>query len=179
MGGAGLQCRTPEDEVCGPEVDSEGPSSGVITLPEVVIEGRVPAGTATDGGEAIEVDDAVVQQLVDDALQLGAAQWPESPPDAAQAAWYDVLTRRNRAPQDVNLAAAEHYLYARYAALQDGAASGVGMAVLAAGYDAVKAVAFGLGVEDWLSTDGTTPSRPTVGSTRWGMAGAVDGISGD
>jgi hypothetical protein len=146
MLGPALGCRTPEDEVC-----------------------------AADGGEATEVDDGVVAALVQEAIATGAAQWPESPTDAAQAAWYDVLTRRNRAPQDVNLAAAEHYLYARYSAMEDGPVGGMGMAVLAAGYDAVKAVAFGLGVEDWLSTDGTTPSRPTVGSARWGVAGAIDG----
>ena len=140
----------------------------VITMPEMVIEGDAHAGE--------EVDDARVQEWIDECY--AASNFPQEP-DHTRDAWAHALNLRRDNPQDVNLAAAEHYLYAKYSGKEDGAFGAITTGLMATGYDAVKAGAFLFGVEDWLSTDGTKPSKPTLGSTRWGLAGAADGLGDD
>lgn len=142
--------------------------SNVITLDEITIEG--------DPNAHEEVDDARVQEIIDECY---AKAWTNKEPDRTESAWYQALQMRKADQQDVNMAAAEHYLYAKYSGKKDGVLGAATTGLMAGGYDAVKAGAFALGVEDWLSTDGTKPSKPTLGSTTWGMKGAAEGLTED
>lgn len=166
-GNAFAQEQLQAQNMCGGDEASASQGTGnVITLDEITIEG--------DPHAYDEVNDQRVQEYIDECY--AASNFTEEP-DRTRDAWAHALKLRRVDGQDVNLAAAEHYLYAKYSGKQDGAFGAVSTGVMAAGYDAVKAGAFALGVEDWLSTDGTTPSRPTLGSTEWGLRGAADGLS--
>ena len=75
---------------------------------------------------------------------------------------------------DVNLAAAEHYMYARFLTGTSG-----DPLVLAApvGYALKKQVYFTLGIEDWMRTSANNPVLPpSVGSVVWGEMGVADGM---
>jgi hypothetical protein len=119
-----------------------------------------------------------------------------------QAAWESVQTERREddpTNQDTDLAAAEHYLYARHSAMEAGdnygplGAIGDSMltSALTVGYDGAKMAGFGVkdyvseDAGDWLletlveNTSGATdtlPSRPTLNSMASGIAGANEGM---
>ncbi len=75
---------------------------------------------------------------------------------------------------DVNLAAAEHYMYARFLTGTTG-----DPLVLAApvGYALKKQLYFTLGIENWMRTSPNNPVLPpSVGSVVWGEMGVADGL---
>lgn len=75
---------------------------------------------------------------------------------------------------DVNLAAAEHYMYARFLTGTTG-----DPLVMAApvGYALKKKLYFTLGIEDWMRTSPKNPVLPpSIGSVVWGELGVSDGM---
>jgi hypothetical protein len=135
--------------------------------------GPVSARSSLGADTSAAVDDAEVARIIAEAQAQAEGA---TAADRAREAWWYVYNLREADNQDVNLAAAEHYLYARYSGAQDGALGAVATGVMATGYDAVKAVLFAVGEEELISTDGRTPSRPTWGSTAWGIEGAWDSL---
>ena len=87
------------------------------------------------------------------------------------AAWRDAVSLRNRHGQDLNLAAAEHFLYS--CGETEGLGSGLQMQLLATGYSGVKAILDVVGQRDLLSTDGSSPTPASAGVWAWGMRGAT------
>ena len=78
------------------------------------------------------------------------------------------------APSDVNLADAEHYLYARFLAGSTGDPSA---RALVLGYGTMKAIKYALGKDEDLRTDPRFPSLPpSVDSIDWGLKGIDDGL---
>ncbi len=168
-----MQDRLTADE----EVEEEG--SGVFTLPEVTIVGDPDGGgdDSEDAGapEEQQVDDSEVQRIIDDAYDFAKAM---KEPSKTGLAYAHVKTARDKDPQDVNMAAAEHYLYARSVAVKDGVLGAAMTTPLVMGYDLFKAGAFLAGQQDLLATTpGVPPSRPTAASTLWGLKGTADGLS--
>ncbi len=147
--------------------------SGVITLPEVTIEGE--AGYTKQSPD-LDTDDAVIQDWVNRAYAQAGDQ---KEPDRTKAAFSWLAGQRHRsavASVDVNMAAAEHYLDARRNAVEDGILGGVAsMGFYGIVYDPAKAIAGGAGFMPG-ATD-LPPSPPTGASMRWGAAGAMDGMT--
>ncbi len=125
------------------------------------------------------VDDAEVRRAIQEGLAAGREMFPDDPGQAATHAWHHVLEQRQHAQLDVNLAAAEHYLYARSMGIDEGALNGIATTVLAMGYDAIKKAAFAVGMEEHLAADDGAISEPTWESTVWGVKGGIDGLTGD
>lgn len=164
--------------------EAESSSESVQTLPEMVItageesseeSSEEPALTSEVSAPTDEVDDAEVQRIIEDCYANATF---DQEPSRTESAWYHALELRKKDGENVNLAAAEHYLYAKYSGKKDGVLGAAATGVMATGYDLVKGGLQLFGQEDLLSTDGTKPSKATVGSTRWGLKGAVDGVSG-
>ena len=120
-----------------------------------------------------QVDDAEVKKIIQGCYDRSSFK---QEPARTEDAWAESLKLRRKAPQDVNYAAAEHYLYAKFQGKKNGVLGAAAVGVGAAGYDAVKAVLFGIGAQGILPSDDGTPSRPTLGSTEWGLKGAADGL---
>ncbi len=92
-------------------------------------------------------------------------------------AWFECLNKRKRTSiQDTILAAAEHYLYARYQA-SSGVFEGVTTAIGVGLYDFFKLLPGTSHAYDWwLKTQGEKPaSKPTILSMAWGAKGIKDG----
>jgi hypothetical protein len=82
--------------------------------------------------------------------------------------------RRTVAPLDVNLAAAEHYMYMRFLAGKTGDPL---LVAAPTGYAIKKIVFFALGKEKDLRTTPNNPVLPpSVESTVWGSLGVEDGL---
>jgi hypothetical protein len=163
--------KSPETPKAQPaEPDKKIPDNKAAAKPEAKFEATIPPG-------ATEVDDAEVQRIIDQAEKHGKDIWPANPVQAASSAWKTAYDIRQKNVNDVNWAAAEHYLYAKYSGKQDGVGGAALTGVMATGYDAVKAGLFLIGQENVISGDGSTPSKPTAGSTKWGIKGAVDGVN--
>ncbi len=78
------------------------------------------------------------------------------------------------APGDVDLADAEHYMYARFLGASTGDPA---IRALVMGYEIVKVVRFGMGREKDLRTDQRFPVLPpSQDSVRWGLKGAEAGL---
>ena len=79
------------------------------------------------------------------------------------------------APYDLNLADAEHYMYARFLAGNTGDAS---VKALVVGYETAKVVKYLRGKEKDLRTDSRFPVLPpSIDAVNWGLAGAEDGLN--
>ncbi|GDX82104.1 hypothetical protein LBMAG42_39150 [Deltaproteobacteria bacterium] len=120
-----------------------------------------------------QVDDAEVKAVIQGCYDRSSFK---TEPARTEDAWAESLKLRRKAPQDVNYAAAEHYLYAKFQGKKNGVVGAAAVGVGAMGYDAVKAVLFGVGAEGILPDTDGAPSRPTLGSTEWGLKGAADGL---
>mgnify|MGYP006928302855 CR=1 FL=1 len=123
---------------------------------------------------ATEIDDAEVQRIIDSAIRSATGTTTEA---KVEEAWRDIVNQRRGNEHDMNLMAAEHYLYARSEA-DNGVGSAALMGILTPGYEVVKAGLDLVGQRDLLSTDGTTPTPPSLGAVEWGMAGTRDGALG-
>ena len=135
---------------------------------------KAPAKQKTT--EPPKVDDKKVQEWINKAL----AQAPKGASEAMRAdlghAWL-YQQRQSHPNTEVNLAAAEHYMYNRAQVAKGGTTSAVVQGAMTAGYDVVKGTAQLFGVGKWLSTDDREPSPASVESTAWGMKGIGDGMS--
>jgi hypothetical protein len=79
------------------------------------------------------------------------------------------------APNDVDLADAEHYMYARFLAGSTGDPSTRGLVVA---YELVKVVRYALNDEKSLRTDPRFPVLPPATSAvDWGLSGVKDGLN--
>jgi hypothetical protein len=78
------------------------------------------------------------------------------------------------APADLDLADAEHYMYARFLA---GSTGDPTTNTLVAGYEVIKILRLTTGHEKGLRTDPRFPVLPpSISSVNWGMQGASDGL---
>jgi hypothetical protein len=79
------------------------------------------------------------------------------------------------APNDVNLADAEHYMYARFLAGKTGDPTTRGLVVA---YELVKVVRYTLNDEKSLRTDPRFPVLPpAMSAVDWGLSGVKDGLN--
>lgn len=126
---------------------------------------------------ATEYSEVERDKIISEAEKHGKELFPKDPISAADSAWAWSLEQRQKDPKDVNWAAAEHYLYAKFRS-KESKVEGVTMGVLAAGYDIVKAGLFAIDKPEWISTNGKKDdvSKPTLGSTFSGIKGAIDGF---
>lgn len=121
------------------------------------------------------VNDSRVQQIINDVLlQFAAVQGCCG---SVQAAFRE-LQRRRREPgasADEDLAAAEHYMFARQAVCS-GFVSATQMEAMVVGYDTVKGIVQLVPpLERRMRTTPNPTSRASVGSIRWGLNGVRDG----
>src|SRR5262249_26267549 len=77
---------------------------------------------------------------------------------------------------DIDLAAAEHYLFARFMVCR-GAVSAVQMRALVIGYDAKKWIDRARGDPNATATTSNPVSPPALEVVRWGLAGVNEGSS--
>ena len=78
------------------------------------------------------------------------------------------------APEDLNLADAEHYLYARFLA---GSTGDPAARTLVVGYELWKSVKYARGREKDLRTDPRFPVLPpSIDAVNWGLSGIEDGL---
>jgi hypothetical protein len=113
-----------------------------------------------------EPNNAAVVGIVDEAL--GGTRFATLQPSALQSAWFRVRNRREDKANCCNaeLAAAEHYLYARYAVANHDY-GGTEMKALVWSYGLLKFL---------IPRTGICPQSPnTAGQRQWGYEGANDG----
>ena len=122
----------------------------------------------------MSVDDATVQQLI--AQALAAAGPATECCDQTERAFRDLQKRRQRPGNslDLNLAAAEHYLFARWMVCS-GAVSAMQMRAIVVGYDLKKALDRLRGKANAEQVTANPVSRPDAGVVRWGLAGVGAG----
>ncbi|HEV2416303.1 MAG TPA: hypothetical protein VGX94_00715 [Terriglobia bacterium] len=136
-------------------------------------------------------DAARTKQYIDDALQRFSSE--KDPVERNLKAFAYVRGRRRRgdepllkqlgiksvpdepaAPLDVNLADAEHYMYARYLASSTGDPS---VKALVSGYEIKKLLDSARGTEQQMRTNPRFPVLPpSVEAVRWGLKGTDDGL---
>lgn len=118
-------------------------------------------------------DDKKTQGYIDDALKRNA-QYLDG---QLFNAWSDLFNLRGKIdPTDDNreLAAAEHYMYARWQ-VATGKSSEAVMLILTLGYDPVKILGYIPAIWVARRLKGHTWSRPSTDSLRWGLRGCNDG----
>ena len=151
--------------------------------------GSVPANQINDGREFLgctRLDDAEVQRTIDLALRTASGALPSNPDYAADTccgviayAWVKVLVPQRQVPGAsliANLAAAAHYMLARYHVCAAKARLGQ-MKLVVDGYDARKRTAIARGDRD-LKSMGITANRPfppDFAIRNWAYKGAEDG----
>ena len=131
-------------------------------------------------------DDYKVQQFIDEAFLEAEKQIGKdvSSDRKANSAWYYLYHKRDKDNQNLHLAAAEHYMYARYQVAEGGKPKYLLMMGFVAGYDGVKMLLEGLGAATLagdgflgiLNPGGPKPTPASILSVRWGRYGASDGL---
>ena len=132
---------------------------------------------AVPKGATVNIDDKVdhqeVQRIIEQALNHESSGMKTT--DRVFAA-FRVLQerRRTKAPLDVNLAAAEHYMYARALAGKTGDPA---LIAVPTAYGVKKAIYFALGKEKAMRTTPNNPVLPpSVESVVWGTLGVEQGL---
>ena len=115
---------------------------------------------------AKKIDDKIVLEIL---MALADRATGSTPRQRVKSCWDQIIGIRNRNPQDMNLMAAEHFLYACHESR--GTVSGGKMAILTMGYEGVKGALDVFGQRGLLSTDGSEPTPPSLGAMEWGLAG--------
>ena len=124
-------------------------------------------------------DDGKVQAEIDEAYRETKSYGGTTQVSKNEFAWGYCLQKRKRTSiQNTILAAAEHYLYARYEA-SSGVLGGARIALGVGLYDLFKALpGTSHAYNWWLKTQGEAPaSKPTILSTWWGAKGVGDGTA--
>jgi hypothetical protein len=121
------------------------------------------------------MDDHKVQNYINGAI----AAWTDTSPlsKRLEMAWSQLYQQREKKDPDGDdreLAAAEHYMYARWQVASGETQEDV-MEALTLGYDAAKLLGYIPLVFAIRKIAGHSWSRPSTDSIRWGMKGCSDG----
>jgi len=120
-------------------------------------------------------DDAKTQGYIDKAMSENSSYKPLS--NQLQMAWGWLYQKRDKEDpkgDDRELAAAEHYMYARWQVCS-GETNVAVMTFLTLGYDPAKLVGYLPTIFIIRKLAGHSWSRPSTDSLKWGMKGTVDG----
>ena len=120
------------------------------------------------------VNDTNVRMHINRALAMFAAE-PNFPVRLSQA--FRQLQAERRRPggsADEDLAAAEHYMFARQA-VANNAVSVTQMRTMTYGYESIKFGLNSIGLGSLLQTTSNPTAPPSEGSLRWGWRGCADG----
>lgn len=122
-----------------------------------------------------QVADATVQMIINQSLAQQAARPGETVVHRV-ARSFRLLQKRRREiePLNINLAAAEHYMYARFLAGTSGDPSVKAAPTL---YGLKKRLYFALGIQEKMATTHNPVLPPNNDVERWGTKGAVDGLA--
>lgn len=155
----------------------------VIMFREIEDHG-VPEEQVNDGREFLgctRLDDDGVRAKIGDALAQARTRGITGCCEAVGAAWSPILVSQRRAFNGAslvaNVAAAAHYMLARYHVCA-GLASQRQMKIVVDGYDAQKRIAIATGDRDMKSialTPNNPPFPPDFEITKWAYKGADDG----
>ena len=122
------------------------------------------------------LDDAKTQRYINEAMADSASFSPIE--NQLSQAWSYLFQKRERNDpkgDDRELAAAEHYMYARWQVCSGKTWADV-MRIWALGYDAAKLAGYIPVVFAIRKAVGHSWSRPSTDSIRWGLRGANDGV---
>lgn len=145
-----------------------GPAFGALGAGAAAAGGAGSAASGGGSGAGPRVNDERAAQFIRIALHNVDRNYQMNPASRDLEAWRELKAMRDaeRGPADVDLAAAEHYLFARFASRF----IGTGLMDLAAlGYYGVKASGIS---PHWGSGPASPPSTDQL---LWGMQGAADG----
>lgn len=120
-------------------------------------------------------DDKKVQTYIDKAMAENRIYKPIDTQLSQAWAWlYALRDKTDPDGDDRELAAAEHYMYARWQVCS-GKTSEAVMRVLTVGYDPAKLLGYLPGILIIRKIAGHSWSRPSTDSLRWGWRGCNDG----
>lgn len=123
---------------------------------------------------ADQVADAVVRSIIDQSLAQQVVRPGETIVHRVSRSFRSLQQRRREVePLNINLAAAEHYMYARFLAGVSGDPS-IKMAPTL--YGLKKRLYFALGIQDKMATTQNPVLPPNNVVERWGTNGATDGL---
>jgi hypothetical protein len=121
-----------------------------------------------------KVVDTVVRSMIDQSLAQQTVRPGETIVHRVSRSFRSLQKRRREVePLNINLAAAEHYMYARFL----GGTSGDPSTKLAPTlYGLKKRLYFALGIQDRMATTHNPVLPPNDAVERWGTTGASDGL---
>ena len=120
------------------------------------------------------VVDVIVRSIITQSIAQQASRPRETIIHRIRRAWLSLQTRRRELdPLNINLAAAEHYMYARFLAGVSGDPS-VRMAPTL--YGLKKRLFFAFGIQDKMATTANPVLPPNAAVERWGTTGANEGL---
>jgi hypothetical protein len=176
-------------EVVGPEATKRINWAGWVVQAREIRDFGLPLEQVNDGREYLgctRLDDAGVQKIIDDALSRARIEAPADPKYKSDSccgpvayAWVEILVKRRREPGNSlisNLAAAAHYMLARYHVCS-AKATAFQMREVIAGYDIKKRIVI-QGGDPELKSMGLTKNRPfppDFAIAGWADKGTVDG----
>jgi hypothetical protein len=130
---------------------------------------------------AMAVDDTTVQRIIDEALEVETERLSGKESDVpaltriVNGAFRSLQRRRQTLePLNIDLAAAEHYMYARLLA---GVTGDPLVSFAPTMYAIKKQLFFALGIEDWMATTRQPVLPPNKKVHEWGKKGAKDGLA--
>ncbi len=124
---------------------------------------------------APHVNDAVVTEIITQSLARVPARSAKTTVERVWQAFVSLQARRRQVePLNLDLAAAEHYMYARYLA---GASGDPTVKLAPTLYGLKKRVYFALGIEQRMATTHLPVLPPSQAVERWGQQGAVAGLA--
>ena len=124
---------------------------------------------------ADQVSDAVVQPIIDHSLVQQTSRAGETIVHRVSRSFRALQKRRREAePLNINLAAAEHYMYARFLA---GASGDPAVKIAPTLYGLKKKLYFALGIQDKMATTQNPVLPPNDAVEKWGARGAADGLA--
>ena len=123
---------------------------------------------------ADQVADEAVRSIIDHVLNQQFAR-PRETIVHSVARSFKALQKRRREvePLNINLAAAEHYMYARFLA---GASGDLSVKLAPTLYGLKKRLYFALHIQDKMATTGNPVLPPNDAVERWGTIGAMQGL---
>jgi hypothetical protein len=124
---------------------------------------------------ADQVVDAVVRSIIHASLAKEPTRSGETIVHRVSRAFRALQKRRREVePLNINLAAAEHYMYARFLA---GLTGDPTVRLAPTLYGLKKRLYFALGIQDKMATTGNPVLPPNSAVEHWGKVGATDGLT--